>query len=118
MRDYLISELEGLGLSPEVQKSFVTNEWFGRVFTGNVENIIARIPGTDNSKAVMIAGIMILYLLARERQMVRKQDYWEQKRLLMNIHGLKTLDSCLILKRAGTKVSRLCLRRVSRMAGW
>lgn len=56
VRDYLISELEGLGLSPEVQKSFVTNEWFGRVFTGNVENIIARIPGTDNSKAIMIAG--------------------------------------------------------------
>ncbi len=56
VRDYLISELEGLGLSPEVQKSFVTNEWFERVFTGNIENIIARIPGTDNSKAIMIAG--------------------------------------------------------------
>ncbi|AOZ90922.1 M20/M25/M40 family metallo-hydrolase [Paenibacillus crassostreae] len=56
VRDYLISELEGLGLSPEVQKTFVTNEWRGHKFSGNIENIITRIPGTDNSKAVMIAG--------------------------------------------------------------
>jgi len=53
VRDYLLSELKALGLQPEVQRADA------RTYRGDsvvVENIIARMPGTDNSKAVMIAA--------------------------------------------------------------
>ncbi|AIQ52899.1 hypothetical protein R70331_16135 [Paenibacillus sp. FSL R7-0331] len=56
VRDYLLSELEGLGLQPEIQKPFVSNVWNGERILGYIENIVTRIPGTDNSKAVMIAA--------------------------------------------------------------
>ncbi|WP_239618915.1 M20/M25/M40 family metallo-hydrolase [Cohnella mopanensis] len=55
VRDYLLAELQGLGLKPEVQRAEVTMDWGPRL-TVPVENIMARIPGTDNSKAVMIAA--------------------------------------------------------------
>jgi hypothetical protein len=51
VRDYLILELEGLGLKPEIQKAAVDSP-----LSGEIENIITRIPGTANSKAVMIAA--------------------------------------------------------------
>ncbi|WP_223285073.1 M20/M25/M40 family metallo-hydrolase [Paenibacillus sp. PL91] len=51
VRDYLILELEGLGLKPEIQKAVVESS-----LTGEIENIITRMPGTANSKAVMIAA--------------------------------------------------------------
>lgn len=55
VRDYLLTELRGLGLSPEIQKSYVTSD-LNSERSGTVENIITRIPGTDNSKAIMIAA--------------------------------------------------------------
>ena len=54
VRDYLIAELENLGLTPEVQSGMVNSKYYST--KGNVENIMARIPGADNSKAVMIAA--------------------------------------------------------------
>ena len=55
VRDYLFSELKGLGLNPEIQKPYITSDLnSGR--SGTIENIITRIPGTDNSKAIMIAA--------------------------------------------------------------
>lgn len=51
VRDYLILELEGLGLKPEIQKAVVESS-----LTGEIENIITRMPGTASSKAVMIAA--------------------------------------------------------------
>ncbi|MFJ7638141.1 M20/M25/M40 family metallo-hydrolase [Peribacillus sp. NPDC097206] len=56
VRDYLMKSLKNLGVSPEIQKSdsFIT-EW-GIVYDGKIENIIARIPGKDSSKAIMIAS--------------------------------------------------------------
>ncbi|GGH31386.1 hypothetical protein GCM10008013_35080 [Paenibacillus segetis] len=55
VRDYLLLELKGLGLSPEIQKTYVTSE-LNSGQSATVENIIARIPGRDNSKAIMIAA--------------------------------------------------------------
>lgn len=54
VRDYLINELQQLGLTPQIQKSAIQNvRW---VSDGYVENIYARIPGKHNSKAVMLAA--------------------------------------------------------------
>nr|WP_301539655.1 M20/M25/M40 family metallo-hydrolase [Paenibacillus sp. NEAU-GSW1] len=44
VRDYLLSELTALGLEPTIQAS------------GKLENIVARMPGTSNSQALMIAA--------------------------------------------------------------
>ncbi|UVI30293.1 M20/M25/M40 family metallo-hydrolase [Paenibacillus spongiae] len=55
VRDYLLAELEALGLKPEVQQAQGESVWEpGKTLT--LENIVARIPGTDNSKALMIAA--------------------------------------------------------------
>ncbi|WP_157265962.1 M20/M25/M40 family metallo-hydrolase [Paenibacillus sp. FJAT-27812] len=51
VQDYLVNELEGLGLKPEIQKATALLPQ-----GGEIENIVTRIPGTDNSKAVMITA--------------------------------------------------------------
>lgn len=55
VRDYLLSELKDLGLNPEIQKSYITSD-LNSERSGTIENIITRIPGADNSKAIMIAA--------------------------------------------------------------
>ena len=57
VRDYIISELKSLGFMPQIQKTQVMREWsvsFIRV--ASIENIMVRIPGTNNSKAVMLVA--------------------------------------------------------------
>ncbi|RUT35560.1 M20/M25/M40 family metallo-hydrolase [Paenibacillus zeisoli] len=58
VRDYLLSELITLGLQPEIHKSSVQiheeNNNTNRAV--ELENIVARIPGTENSKAIMVAA--------------------------------------------------------------
>jgi len=53
VREYLISELEKLGLKVEVQEQFaINNKWKGAV---NTFNIITKIDGSDkNSKALLL----------------------------------------------------------------
>lgn len=53
VRDYLMAELKGLGLHPEIQE-IVALDRHDQSWT--LENIMVRIPGTDNSKALMIAA--------------------------------------------------------------
>lgn len=55
VRDYLMDELRALGLQPEFQKENVESD-FTSDLNGRVENIVVRIPGTDSSKAVMVAA--------------------------------------------------------------
>lgn len=56
-RDYLLQQLTAMGLSPEVQKTTAVNQMWANSFpAATVENIIARLNGVDNSKAVMISG--------------------------------------------------------------
>lgn len=54
VRDYLIAELKSLGLMPELQWGMVNSKYYSS--KGVVENIITRIPGANNSRAVMIAA--------------------------------------------------------------
>ena len=51
VRNYIVSELEKLGLETQIQEGYTISEW------GNLakpKNILARIKGTDNSKALML----------------------------------------------------------------
>jgi hypothetical protein len=58
VRDYLVSELRGLGLAPQVQKA--TAAFYplpGIIQAGTPENVLARLPGTDPSgKAFLLAA--------------------------------------------------------------
>jgi hypothetical protein len=53
-RDYLIGELRGLGLEPQVQ--VVTTHWArrGRTLAARVENVVARLPGTAPGGVVLL----------------------------------------------------------------
>ena len=54
VRDYLVQTLSQIGLSIEIQKTTGVDKRFGQA--GTVENIIARLKGTGNGKAVLLAG--------------------------------------------------------------
>ncbi|WP_433943010.1 M20/M25/M40 family metallo-hydrolase [Paenibacillus sp. SN-8-1] len=58
VRDYLVSELKGLGLNPEIQKADVQmdEDDNSNNATVGIENIITKISGTANSKAIMITA--------------------------------------------------------------
>jgi hypothetical protein len=52
VRDYLLQELRGLGLDPEVQQSDSWNVWTDQPLV--LQNIVARMPGTESPKAVLL----------------------------------------------------------------
>lgn len=57
VRDYIMKELSVFALDSEVQQTTAVNqEWEGTVRAGTVHNILARLKGTDNTKAVMVVG--------------------------------------------------------------
>lgn len=57
VRDYLVNELSRTGLTPTVQKTVVVRPTAGTPFhVGTVENVMVRLPGTNNSKAVVLVG--------------------------------------------------------------
>lgn len=57
VRDYLVKELTALGLQPEVQKTTVISQRRGSPFAAaTVQNIVTRLKGTGDGKAVMLVG--------------------------------------------------------------
>ena len=57
VRDYLIKELNALGLSPEVQRATAVSNWRGGLHrAGTVENVVARLRGSDSQSAVLLAA--------------------------------------------------------------
>ena len=57
VRDYLVNELSRTGLTPVVQKTVVIRPTTGTPFhAGTVENIMVRLKGTNNSKALLLLG--------------------------------------------------------------
>jgi hypothetical protein len=51
IRDYILKELTALGLEPETQKTAVVNQFLGPPFpSATVENILARIKGTEGDQ--------------------------------------------------------------------
>jgi hypothetical protein len=56
VRDYLVAELTKLGAAPELEAGFASitlGKFHGE---GNVENIVARLPGSGNTRPVMLAA--------------------------------------------------------------
>jgi hypothetical protein len=62
VRDYILSEFTALGFEPQIQSTTAVRGFSDLPFPSawaveaNVENILVRLDGTDNSKAVMVAG--------------------------------------------------------------
>jgi hypothetical protein len=55
VRDYILQELRSLGLDPVVQKTTALNRRPGVPWlSGTVENLMARVKGTSDAKAVML----------------------------------------------------------------
>src|SRR5580692_8309269 len=56
VRDYVVAELTKLGTAPEVETGFASVT-FGKFHAeGDVENIVARLPGSGNTRPVMLAA--------------------------------------------------------------
>lgn len=54
VREYIMGELRDLGLQPSVQEGFVQDHWNGQSTLVKAKNILARYPGSDPTKAVLI----------------------------------------------------------------
>lgn len=59
VRRYLVDQLRGLGLNPHVQSGtgfsrFI--DWLGSFRAGNAHNILGRLPGTANTRAVLLVA--------------------------------------------------------------
>ncbi|MDX8363314.1 M28 family peptidase [Cytobacillus sp. IB215316] len=54
IQNYLFDELTSLGVEPEIQHSFVVSDSKG--VAGSINNIIAKIEGTENSKALLLSA--------------------------------------------------------------
>ncbi|HEV3036961.1 MAG TPA: M28 family peptidase [Candidatus Angelobacter sp.] len=53
-RDYLVAQLSALGLSPEVVTGIGTYNGSGAVIAGKTNDVVARLPGTASSGAIML----------------------------------------------------------------
>ena len=54
-RDYIVGALQAAGLEPEIQQTTAFNQsWDGPARVGTVHNVLARLKGTDNTKAVLL----------------------------------------------------------------
>jgi acetylornithine deacetylase/succinyl-diaminopimelate desuccinylase-like protein len=57
VRDYIVQQVSASGVQPEVQTATVVSPRWGSPYSAaTVYNVLARLLGTDNSKAVMLAG--------------------------------------------------------------
>lgn len=56
VREYILAELRAAGLTPEIQQTTAVNSGGGTAVAATVQNIVARMPGTNNTKAVLLMG--------------------------------------------------------------
>lgn len=57
VRDYIAGELSKLGLAPEMQRAVAVTTRFGSPFySGTVQNVLVRIKGTNNNRAVLLVA--------------------------------------------------------------
>jgi len=54
VRDYIVAELTKMGLEPQVQEGVVVDRWFGFTNLVKPQNILARIKGSGEGKAVLL----------------------------------------------------------------
>ncbi|MDY7225121.1 M20/M25/M40 family metallo-hydrolase [Hyalangium rubrum] len=57
VREELLARLTALGVTPEVQQTQVVRaDGPGQATAATVSNVLARLPGTDSSRAILVAG--------------------------------------------------------------
>jgi hypothetical protein len=57
VRDYIFGELVKMGLQPQVQKTIAVNTRWGSAYrAATVENIVAKLEGTANTRAVLLVA--------------------------------------------------------------
>ena len=57
VRDYILREISAQGLTPSVQRTTAVNRrWDGILRTGTVQNLLARLEGTEPGKAVLLVA--------------------------------------------------------------
>lgn len=57
VRNYILQEMTALGVTPEVQETTVVVKSWGMTFrAGKVRNIVAKLKGEDNRKALLLSG--------------------------------------------------------------
>ena len=56
VRDYIVGELTALGASPQIQKTTVVSTRRGSPVAATVENIVARVNGTNSSKPILLVA--------------------------------------------------------------
>ena len=56
VREYLVAQLAGLGLNPQVFEAVGVSNGRRRITIGNTRDIVGRLPGTANSRAVMLVA--------------------------------------------------------------
>ncbi len=57
VRDYIVKQFTALGVPPEIQTAIVVSPRWGSPYNAaTVYNIVARLPGTNPTKAVMLSG--------------------------------------------------------------
>src|SRR5215213_10044670 len=57
VRDYILREISAEGLTPSVQRTTAVNRrWGGILRTGTVQNLLARLEGTEPGKAVLLVA--------------------------------------------------------------
>jgi hypothetical protein len=57
VRDYILTELRRAGLEPQAQETTAINDDdSGHIRAGTVQNLFATLPGTANSKAILLVG--------------------------------------------------------------
>jgi hypothetical protein len=57
VRDYIVQRLRGLGMQPEVQVATVVSPRWGSPYNAaTIYNVLARLPGTDSTKEVLLCG--------------------------------------------------------------
>lgn len=56
VRDYLVSELTKLGVSSEIQVVKEDLTVWGAPYDGKIENIVARIPGRESTRAILLTS--------------------------------------------------------------
>jgi peptidase M28-like protein len=54
VRDYLVAQLASLGLQPQVVSAIGVNGRGGRFAIGNTQDIVGRLPGSANSRAILL----------------------------------------------------------------
>jgi peptidase M28-like protein len=57
VREYIVEALRSYGLEPEVQTATAINRQRDQLLVaGTVRNVVAKLPGTENSKAILVVG--------------------------------------------------------------